>query len=244
MSSRAEGSGMAVRALPPPFARARAQRDARLREFRERARVRRHLRLAERTLRRARVDHLGAPQRAARRRALKDLRAYRRRGVFPRNTDFPGQRVPYLRDRFGTSCAVAHLAESFGRGDLIDALQAHDNHVLLAGEEGGPLAEWLRDAGLSEEEAARVQPSYDHGGLVVQPDPAPVPLPGPQGTDAMGLALALALVALVPVEYLVIRWHLRRRAAAPRAGRGHAWAVSAAVVVASAAAAAGVVLTF
>jgi hypothetical protein len=58
---------------------------------------------------------LGSAPRARRRALLDTLRAYRDRGDFPHNYDFPGRAVPYFVDR-GTStlCAVAYLLAASG----------------------------------------------------------------------------------------------------------------------------------
>src|SRR2546427_9538180 len=84
------------------------------------------------------------------------LREYRAAGRFPANTDFPGESVPYLRDRFGTSCAMAYLIERAGDAPLVDALAAQDNNVRIDSIEGGPLLAWLDRHGLSQDEAARI----------------------------------------------------------------------------------------
>ena len=82
----------------------------------ERARVRAHLDSAERELRAAAVTGLSISQRAARARALDRLHEYWVRGVYPRNTDFLRQFVPYFIDRNHTRCAMAYLIEQSGQG--------------------------------------------------------------------------------------------------------------------------------
>jgi hypothetical protein len=99
---------------------------------------------------------------------LERLHAYWVAGHFPQNVDVPA-RVPHLRDRDGTPCAVAYLVEADGRKDLVDRLAAADNLVVLGPLTGGPLGEWLAASGLTLEEAARIQPAYDP----VPPSPPP-----------------------------------------------------------------------
>ena len=61
------------------------------------------------------------------------LDAYRDRGLFPRNYDFPGQLMPYFFDRkTGVLCAVAHLLESTGRRDIVDRVAQMNNDVWVA----------------------------------------------------------------------------------------------------------------
>jgi hypothetical protein len=103
---------------------------------------------AERTGRRAALMHT--------------LRNYRDAGAFPHNYDFPGRAVPYFVDRAtGTRCAVAHLLESTGRGDIVDRVARANNNVWVA-ELAGDTAftRWLDVNGISLAEAARIQVPY------------------------------------------------------------------------------------
>ena len=108
------------------------------------------------------VRALTDSQRARRRAAISTLRAYRDRGVFPHNYDFPGQAVPYFVDRkTGTLCAVAHLLASTGHRDIVDRVSKTDNNILvpqLAGDSA--FSAWLIDNGLTLEEAAHIQVPY------------------------------------------------------------------------------------
>lgn len=90
------------------------------------------------------------------------LRAYRDRGVFPHNYDFPDRAVPYFVDRrTGTLCAVAHLLASTGRRDIVDRVARANNNVWVA-ELATDTAfnGWLATNGLSLAEAARIQVPY------------------------------------------------------------------------------------
>jgi len=103
------------------------------------------------------------PGAAARRHALMDtLRAYRDRGDFPRNYDFPGRAVPYFVDReTGARCAVAHLLQATGRGDIVARVARADNNAWVAQLAGDTaFTGWLRANGISLAEAARIQVPY------------------------------------------------------------------------------------
>jgi hypothetical protein len=108
------------------------------------------------------VGALTSAQRAERVRLLETLRAYRNRGVFPHNYDFPGQPTPYFVDRkTGTLCAVAHLLASTGRRDIVDRVARADNNVWVAQlSSDTAVARWLSTHGLTLEEAARIQVPY------------------------------------------------------------------------------------
>jgi hypothetical protein len=105
---------------------------------------------------------LAPEQRARRRAALATLRAYRDRGVFPHNYDFPGQAVPYFVDRkTGTRCAVAHLLEASGRRDIVERVARTDNNVWVASLAGDTaFTGWLDANGITLVEAARIQVPY------------------------------------------------------------------------------------
>ena len=134
----------------------------------ETARIRTHLATGERTVRARDVSGLSPAQRAARARNLDVLHQYWTAGVFPTNTDFPGQRVPYFIDRSGVRCAMAYLIEQSGRGDFVARVAATQNNARIRDLKGDPeLVAWLDENGLTAAEAARIQPSYD------QPAPPP-----------------------------------------------------------------------
>ena len=120
-------------------------------------------------LRAADVSALEPAQRGRRETLVGRLQRYRDRGVFPHNYDFPGQAVPYFVDRkTGTLCAVAHLLGSTGRRDVVNRVAATNNTVWvkqLAGD--AQFGSWLRENGLTLEEAARIQVPYDF--VVVEP---------------------------------------------------------------------------
>ena len=78
---------------------------------------------------------------------LERLRAYRTAGRFPKNRDFPSQRVPYFRDADGTLCAVAWLLWESGEHRLVEHVVATRNNATvhqLADEPG--LTGWLEAA--------------------------------------------------------------------------------------------------
>lgn len=105
------------------------------------------------------VSGLSANQRFRRTALLKELHAYRERGAFPHNYDFPGQLVPYFVDRkTGALCAVANLLAATGRRDVVERVARTNNNVWvqeLAGD--STFRGWLSENGLTIEEAARIQ---------------------------------------------------------------------------------------
>lgn len=126
------------------------------------AHVRRHLDSVLVELGSHDVSALSDAQRARRAGLVHTLAGYRDRGDFPHNYDFPGQLVPYFRDRVtGTLCAVGYLLASTGRGDIVERVVAADNNVRVAQLAGDTaLTHWLDTNGLTVAEAARIQVVY------------------------------------------------------------------------------------
>jgi hypothetical protein len=127
----------------------------------ERDRIQAHLEGAERALMEHDASSLSPAQRAARARNLAELRAYRMRGVFPHNHRHAVRRPSFV-DEHGTRCAMAHLIERSGRGDLVQAVARGANDAYVRDLASDPeLREWLTSQGLTVAEAARIQPEYD-----------------------------------------------------------------------------------
>jgi hypothetical protein len=140
------------------------------------------------------VDGLTENQLSARSKLIGVLAAYRARGVFPHNRDFAGQAIPYFIDRpTGTLCAVAHLLESTGRRDIVDAVAAMDNNVWVNDLAGNREFErWLDQHGLTLAEAARIQVPYVGDGIV--PEPQVSALYSPRTSSAVvGATAAVSL---------------------------------------------------
>ena len=136
------------------------------------------------------VAALGASQRDNRSMLLATLSAYRDRGVFPHNYDFPGEAVPYFVDHgTGTLCAVGHLLASSGRRDIVDRVARTDNNVRVAQLAGDTaFTAWLDANGLTLAEAAWIQPKYQGPSPVVATPNrkhTPVALPVALGASAL-----------------------------------------------------------
>lgn len=126
----------------------------------DRARIQRHLAAVEADLRARDVDHLPDELRAERARNLDRLRDYRLAGEFPHNDDFPGERVPYFIDDDGVLCAVGHLVVESGHPGVAREIQRTENNARLLDMVHPALPGWIAASGLTEEECARIQPSY------------------------------------------------------------------------------------
>lgn len=138
-----------------------AQDEAEATRAAEVARIRTHLMRVEEELLSADVRHLSLAQRENRAHNIEVLRAYRNRGVFPHNHQVAGDRVPVFIDEHGTHCAVGFLIAQSGREELAQRI-AHERNLARVPDlvDIPELVEWLDDAGLTIDEAARIQPAY------------------------------------------------------------------------------------
>lgn len=127
----------------------------------EKQRLQAHFLQVEAELRRRDVSRLSAAQRAARQRLIAWVGEYRVRGVFPRNAQVSGRRVPIFRDNYRTLCAMAYLIDRSGRADIVDKVAATRNLAYIPELADDPeLVTWLHENGLMLDEAARIQPAY------------------------------------------------------------------------------------
>jgi hypothetical protein len=135
------------------------------------SRIRAHLLQVERELAAADVSHLGAAQQDARAHHIAVLREYRERGVFPHNHVALDRRLPVFVDEHGTHCAVGYLIASSGRQDIVERIATTRNYASVPElADDAELGTWLGEAGLTVDEAARIQPWY--GGIPVPSEPS------------------------------------------------------------------------
>lgn len=173
-------------ATPPTLAAVSVRPVAHSAPTGEADRIRDHLATVERELLARDVSALTSEQRLARATHIRSLREYRNAGVFPHNHDFPGERVPYFVDEHGTLCAMAYLIARSGRGDMVERVRASLNNARiheLAGD--AELLAWLDSAGLTIDEAARIQPAYGGCCWVTPEEPS-----GVEAGYALGSLLA------------------------------------------------------
>ena len=130
-------------------------------ETRERIRIQAHFDSVLGELRATDVRALDAARRERRGALLEVLEAYRDRGVFPHNYDRPEPTPTFVDTKTGVRCAVAHLVDYSGRGEIVTRVAASNNRVYVM-ELGTDTAftEWLDHNGLTLAEAARIQVPY------------------------------------------------------------------------------------
>lgn len=125
----------------------------------EQLRLRLHLCRTELALRAVDTSHLTPKQQAARLQQLDALHTYWVAGVFPRNVQDDYTR-PAIKDDRGVLCAMAYLIATSGYSNFVDHVAKTNNHVYINDIHDGPLLQWLDEHGLTQAEAARIQPAY------------------------------------------------------------------------------------
>lgn len=123
-------------------------------------RIQAHLASVESDLRDKDTAELSPQQRSARAANLERLSSYRRAGLFPRNPDFIGERMPYFVDSDGRHCAVAYLVQQSGHQGLVEEIRTSQNNAKLLNMDSAALSEWVASSGLSAQELASIQPAY------------------------------------------------------------------------------------
>lgn len=88
------------------------------------------------------------------------LRYYAQRGLFPLNEGHAKQAVPIFVDQQNTHCAVGFLMHVDGRDDSITEIVWANNLVQVMEVNQGGLVDWVLTSGLTQEEAALIQPGY------------------------------------------------------------------------------------
>ena len=88
------------------------------------------------------------------------LHGYMNRGLFPLNQGQANSPVPIFVDRNQTHCAVGYLMHSAGNDIEVESIVNTNNLVRVAHVREGGMIDWIRTSGLTQEEAAMIQPVY------------------------------------------------------------------------------------
>jgi hypothetical protein len=94
------------------------------------------------------------------------LRLYQLRGRFPQNEHVADRAVPIFVDNHDTACAVGHLMRESGWTDAVSTIKRTNNFVYVNDVNDGPLVDWILTSGLTQEEAALIQPGYFPTGVI------------------------------------------------------------------------------
>ena len=127
----------------------------------ENLRIRTHLAYAEMILRSNETTHLDKPILQKRNILLDHLHKYWTKGIFPKNYDGENDKSPCFIDKEGNICAVGYLVEKTESREMAEFINADFKSSGNAEMKSSALHDWLKRNGLTKEDAAIIQPSYN-----------------------------------------------------------------------------------
>jgi hypothetical protein len=92
---------------------------------------------------------------------MRTLSEYAQRGKFPQNEDHGESAVPIFVDNHQTHCAVGYLMHRSGHDSAVANVVRTNNLVHVNEVASGPLVDWIKFSGLTQQEAAMFQPAYE-----------------------------------------------------------------------------------
>ena len=88
------------------------------------------------------------------------LYEYAVRGKFPKNEGQSDSPAPIFVDSHGTHCAVGYLMHRSGHDSAVASISSTNNLVYISDVSTGELVDWIEFSGLTQDEAALIQPAY------------------------------------------------------------------------------------
>jgi len=126
----------------------------------ETVRIQTHLKFVEEMLRNRPVVSLTEDQIEKRMHALDLLNEYWTSAVFPKNYDYPEQRIPCFIDKNGNICAVGYLIEKTTDRQVAENINSKYKYDYLMDIDDATINSWMETNGLTKEECAMIQPAY------------------------------------------------------------------------------------
>lgn len=129
-------------------------------ETNEDLRLQTHLKYVEKFLRSKYAYNLTKEQKKNRLKMLDLLNDYWAAGVFPKNYDYPNQRIPCFIDKDGSICAVGYLIEQTAGRQIAEEINSKFKYKYLLAMNDQTIDNWIQSSGLTKEECAMIQPAY------------------------------------------------------------------------------------
>jgi len=126
----------------------------------EKIRLQTHLKYVEKLLRNKDISSLTFEQKENRKKMLDLLNEYWTAGVFPKNYDYPDQRIPCFIDKYGNICAVGYLIEHTAGRQVAEEINSKFKYEYLLAMNDLKIDSWVQTSGLTKEECAMIQPAY------------------------------------------------------------------------------------
>lgn len=129
-------------------------------ETNEIIRIQTHLKYVEKLLRNKDISSLTVEQKENRKKMLDLLNEYWKAGVFPKNYDYPDQRIPCFIDKDGNICAVGYLIEKTAGRQLAEEINSKFKYEYILAMNDQKIDSWIQKSGLTKLECAMIQPAY------------------------------------------------------------------------------------
>jgi len=126
----------------------------------ESSRLHTHLKYVENLLRSKDISSLTKEQTVNRLKMLDLLNDYWTAGAFPKNYDYPDQRIPCFIDKDGNICAVGYLIEQTAGRQVAEEINSKFKYEYLLAMNDQKIDNWVQESGLTKEECAMIQPTY------------------------------------------------------------------------------------
>ena len=126
----------------------------------ESSRLQTHLKYVENLLRSKDISSLTKEQTVNRLKMLDLLNDYWTAGAFPKNYDYPDQRIPCFIDKDGNICAVGYLIEQTAGRQVAEEINSKFKYEYLLAMNDQKIDNWVQESGLTKEECAMIQPTY------------------------------------------------------------------------------------
>ncbi len=123
-------------------------------------RIKTHLEYVENILRQKDISNLKLAEQEKRKHLLDLLHDYWTAGIFPRNYDHTGKRVPCFIDKDGKICAVGYLVEQTAGRKSAEKINDNHKYDKLLAMNDRTVDSWISTSGLTKEECAMIQPTY------------------------------------------------------------------------------------
>lgn len=106
------------------------------------------------------VSHLTSSQLENRNHLISLLKMYKDENLFPKNYEYQTERRPTFIDKHGNICAVGYLVQQTAGQEAAEAINKEFKYEYLMEMDSELLDNWLTEYGLTNKEAAMIQPTY------------------------------------------------------------------------------------
>lgn len=127
----------------------------------EQRRIQTHLAYVEQLLKAKNVQNWPFRLQANREKLINLLHEYRVAAKYPKNYDYPDQRKPCFLDKDGNICAVGYLIEQTAGRALAETINNRYKYAEIKEMQQPALVAWVKNSGLTLQECAMIQPTYN-----------------------------------------------------------------------------------